>query len=248
MMKTKHNNESEIIMQSEKKVNNMGHDLTTAEGRQRADRDVTRRNRYDTNRNDTVFYFAVAEEKRRKDLEDVLTGEANELPLDYFSLVVELDIPGRQSDHLRLLRVANLALQYYGPGLSNVTPTTRQKLLKNIALACQVNPNELDAYVVVLGNEIRYREQNGSGPLENLPTLSKSENLPKLSTMEKTALSEGIELLALPSGSRAKHESWEYIELAEQGFNNRESAEILEDTTESSVRRGLKKGGYKRAA
>ena len=111
-----------------------------------------------------------------------------------------------------------------------------------------MNADELAAYTVVLGNEIRERERNGSGPLENLPTLSKPEHLPKLSTKEMAALSEGIELVALPSGSRAKHESWEYVELAEQDLNNRQIAEHLGDVSEASVRRGLKEAGYKRAA
>jgi hypothetical protein len=179
----------------------------------------------------------------RRLLEDILTGETNELDLDRFSVTVELETILKQNNHLRLLRAASLAHQYWPRKFQG---DTRQKFLKKIAAACQVDTRQLDAYTIVLGNEISYRERYGSAPLENLPKLSKY--LPKLSRRKEAALSEGIELVALPSGSRAKHESWEYVELAEQGLNNRQIAEHLGDVTEASVRRGLREAHYKRAA
>jgi hypothetical protein len=164
---------------------------------------------------------------------DVVAGQVNEIDVDDLVLAVEVWGPLRQADHMRLVRVASLAIQYYrmNPGHSE------RAFYKQFAAVCHVDPKELEAYVLVLQREIRYREKNGYSPLGDLPRLIESAQLPDPNVLEA---------LALPAPSRFKHDPSEYVALAEQGLNNTEIAKHLGDVSEAAVRRGLAAVGYER--
>lgn len=176
---------------------------------------------------------------RRARLSRVLAGELNEVEEGDLAIAVELDTPLAQRDHARLLRAASLAIQYYraqGCG-RGVRP-----FLKRFAAALQVDAGDLEAYVLVLGREIRHREETGASPLNDLPRLTTAEELAD----ELAAITDG-ELLALPQAARTKHDPFEYVALAEEGLNNTEIANALGDVSEASVRRGLAAAGYTRS-
>ena len=56
--------------------------------------------------------WAEMVEGRRRLVADVVDGRADEVDLGDLTLAVELDVPHAQSDHMRLLRAASLAIQY----------------------------------------------------------------------------------------------------------------------------------------
>lgn len=176
--------------------------------------------------------WAEMVEGRRRLLADVIDGRADEVDVGDLTLAVELDLPHAQSDHMRLLRAASLAIQY-----QREDPAGRPEaaLRKRLALALGVDAAELEAYTLVLGREIRYREKTGSSPLSNLPRLVGAEP-PEQSLPEP---------LALPAGRRSKHDPAEYVELAEQGLNNTQIARHLGDVSEAAVRRGLEAADYR---
>jgi hypothetical protein len=177
--------------------------------------------------------WAEMVEGRRRLLADVIDGRAEEVDVGDLTLAVELDVPQTQSDHMRLLRAASLAIQY-----QREDPAGRSEaaLRKRLALVFGVDAAELGAYELVLGREIRYREKTGSSPLSNLPRLVGAD-------LPEPALPEP---LALPAGRRSKRDPSEYVALAEEGLNNTEIARRLGDVSEASVRRGLSAAGYER--
>ena len=121
----------------------------------------------------------LAEKHRKQEIEALLAGESHDLSEDEFALLVELDTPLARGDHLRLMRVASLALQYYR---TNQTPNQRE-FIRKIAATCNVDPDDLKAYCLVLQNEVRYRERTGQPPLETLPRLTKSDNAGQAASM-----------------------------------------------------------------
>jgi hypothetical protein len=173
---------------------------------------------------------------RGERLAGVVAGDANDIDADDVMLAFEVDLPAMQNDHTRLIRAASLAIQYY-----RVNPAGRSEraFLRRAAAVLQVDAPALEAYVLVLQREIRYREKNGSGPLSDLPRLIGADELSE-SVVDRP--------LALPPSSGPKHEPSEYVALAEQGLNNTEIARQLGDVSEASVRRGLAAVGYERPA
>ena len=81
-------------------------------------------------------------------------------------------------------------------------------------------------------------------PLENLPTLVEEVKLVEKAKLEPPA---AVEPLALPMGTPPDDDLWEYVELAEQGYNNTQIGKMA-GRNESTVRRKLAKAGYQRAA
>jgi hypothetical protein len=133
--------------------------------------------------------FAAAKESRKVGLESVLSGKESDLDTDAFMLAVESDTPLARADHERLLRTASLAIQYY-----RVNPggDSQAKFLKKVAATCCVDPEDLKAYCLVLGNEIRYRERKGTSPLENLPKLVEAGRTRKTSELNDSSESQSI--------------------------------------------------------
>lgn len=174
------------------------------------------------------------EEARRIRLESVLNGEASELPYDDFMLAVEVDTVRREHNHLRLIRAARLAMLYRPK--RPITSRSRKEYVAHVAATCGVDARDLDAYIPVLGNEMRHRDRTGMSPLENLPTLTWDDGVDVIPIHETPAL---------PHGSAPKHDPSVYVDLREQGYNNCEIAHMLGDVTEASVRRGLNKAGYR---
>ncbi len=180
--------------------------------------------------------MAELSQERRTRVADVIEGSSDEIELDELMLAVEVDAPRMRWDHVRLLRAASLAIQYYR---ENPMGHSERAFLRQFAAAVQVDADELSAYALVLQREIRHREKTGSSSLTDLPRLIKQQS----SECEEFAEA----LLALPSPTaRFKHDPSEYVELAEQGLNNTEIAKHLGDVSEASVRRGLASVGYKR--
>ena len=165
---------------------------------------------------------------------DVIAGKANEIDVDDVMFAVEFVTPLMRTDHMRLLRAASVAIQYY-----RVNPAgySEPSFLKRVAATCQVDPEELSAYALVLQREIRYREKTGTSPLTDLPRL--------INTEDYTA-SQILDMLPIAPPTRFKHDPSEYVELAEQGLNNTEIARCLGDVSEAAVRRGLAAAGYER--
>ena len=180
-----------------------------------------------------VLWDALAADRRDR-LARVVAGEFNEVSVGDLALAVEIDTPLAQSDHTRLLRAASLAIQYY-----RVEDGGRSErvFLKRFAVALQVDARDLEAYVLVLGREIRHREKTGHSPLNELPRLTHTEELAAFAHEEP---------LALPPAARTKHDPYEYVALAEEGLNNTEITKALGDVSEASVRRGLAAAGYER--
>lgn len=182
----------------------------------------------------------IAAADRHNRLNRVVAGELNAVSVGDLALAVEIDTPLAQSDHTRLLRAASLVIQYYreeGGGRSE------RAFLKRFAAALHVDARDLEAYVLVLGREIRHREKTGCSPLNDLPRLTDAEELED----ELAAIAHG-EPLALAPAARTKHDPSEYVALAERGLNNIEVAKALGDVSEASVRRGLAAAGYTRSA
>jgi len=165
-------------------------------------------------------------------LEEVLRGEADEVGFDDLGMILEFHTPLAREDHLRLIRVASLALQYWE---RIGKPRGQQRaFMRKMAAACNVHPDSLASYVLVVSNEMAYRRRMNQSALENLPKLRASD-VPKIE-----------EALALPAaGSQPKHDPEAYVELAETGLNNTEIAARM-DVSEAAVRRGLRKAGFQR--
>lgn len=166
---------------------------------------------------------------------DVIAGHADEIELDQLILAAELFCPQMQTDHMRLIRAASLAIQYLR---ENPWGHSQSEFYKRVARVFQVDAEALKSYVLVLEGEIRHRERTGSSPLSNLPRLIKSAQ-----EFEELDVREA---LALPPPMRFKHDPSEYVSLAEQGLNNTEIAKYLGDVSEAAVRRGLAAAGYER--
>jgi hypothetical protein len=185
--------------------------------------------------------LANMEARRWKSLEDVLTGATSELDAFDFWQLVEVDTPVAQGDHQRLCVTAELAIQYWR---KNPEGHSQSKLIRKVAIACHVDPTQLDHYISVLQNDKNYRNRTGSPPLENLPTLVEEVKLVEKAKLEPPA---AVEPLALPMGTPPDDDLWEYVELAEQGYNNTQIGKMA-GRNESTVRRKLAKAGYQRAA
>lgn len=171
---------------------------------------------------------------RMSRVSDVIDGEADEIDVGDVIFAVELVTPLTRSDHMRLLRAASVAIQYWShlnPGGHHPRPA----FLKRVAAALQVDAAELGSYVLVLEREIRYRETTGESPLTSLPRLVDTE--PEAPEMQA--------MLAIAPATRFKHDPSVYVELREQGLNNSEISRHLGDVSESGVRRGLNSVGYK---
>ena len=113
----------------------------------------------------------VVADARRQKIDAVLRGEINELDAGEFMLALEIDTPTMFHDHFRLLRAAKIALDYH----DRYPEASQRKYIQKVANALQVDAKSLDAYVLVLQNEIRYRRRTGQSPLETLPTLTMTE-------------------------------------------------------------------------
>jgi hypothetical protein len=180
-------------------------------------------------------FFQRLADNRRERLAEVLAGGLNEFDVDELMFMLDQDRLQFQNDHMRLLRAASLAIELYRrryPG------QPRRQFIKNFAAICQVDPDELEKYALVVDKEIKYREKTGSGRPDDLPRLTERQ--------ERKAPSLQSERKALPTTSRFKHDPSVYVTLAEQGLNNCEISRHLGDVSEASVRRGLAAAGYSR--
>ena len=182
--------------------------------------------------------MAQLSQERRGRVADVIDGTCDEIDVGELALAVEIDVPLMRWDHVRLLRAASLAIQYYG---EIPTGHAQRALLRKFAEAGQVDVDELSAYILVLQREVRHRERTGSSPLTNLPRLIK-----EWQSSEDEEFAEA--LLALPPATRFKHDPSEYVALREQGLNNTEIARHFGDVSEAAVRRGLASVDYPRSA
>ena len=173
-------------------------------------------------------------EGRMSRVSDVIDGKADEIDVDDVIFAVDLVTPLTRSDHMRLLRAASVAIQYWS--YLNPEGYPQPAFLKRVAAALQVDAAELGSYVLVLQREIRYREKTGESPLTSLPRLINTEEL---------AAPEIQDMLAIAPATRFKHDPSVYVELREQGLNNTEVARHLGDVSEAAVRRGLASLDYK---
>jgi hypothetical protein len=114
---------------------------------------------------------AEVSDRRRRELEATLRGDAYQLDIDHFDLLIEIDTPTEQHDHLRLLRAANLAIQGW---IRRSVSATRRKCIQKVAAACCVDATSLDASVLVLRGEIKYRQVRGLPAETTLPRLIES--------------------------------------------------------------------------
>jgi hypothetical protein len=178
-------------------------------------------------------FFQRLADNRRERLAEVLAGELNEFDVDELMLMLDLDRPQFHNDHMRLLRAASLAVELYRRRYAG---QSRRRFIKNFAAICQVEPDDLEKYALVVDKEIKHRQKTGSGPPDDLPRLTQRQ--------EREAPSLQSERKALPTTSRFKHDPSVYVTLAEQGLNNCEISMHLADVSETSVRRGLTAAGY----
>lgn len=126
------------------------------------------------NRPETKRLAADLVEQRRAKLEAALRGDLDELSSAEFNLAVELDSLNEQHDHLRLLRAANLTIHGWSKRMLGGTP---RQYIQKVAARCNVDSTALEAYVLVLRGEIRYRQSAGEAPLTTLPQLVEPDQI-----------------------------------------------------------------------
>jgi hypothetical protein len=171
---------------------------------------------------DTLFEELMFE--RQALLDRVASGAENELDVDELELALQLDLRIRENDHVKLVRVAYLAIQYGG---SDAPDGGQRALIQRFARTFRLDPDALRAYALVLQRELRHREKTGATPLADLPRLTGVD--------EPAAVPEWP---ALPVAPHANDSPAVCVDMKQQGLANREIGRRL-GVSEATVRRRL---------